>query len=60
MLFEFEETKYNMIFVTKHAVPIRMNLYVPLELSDPIKILQQYSSRSGKKIIFVIENPLTI
>lgn len=60
MLFEFEETKYNMIFVTKHAVPIRTNLYVPLELSDSIKIPQQYSSRSNKKIIFVIENPLTI
>lgn len=50
MLFEFEETKYNMIFVTKHAVPIRINLYVPLELSDPTKI-PQHSSRSNKKII---------
>lgn len=59
MLFEFEETKYNMIFVTKQAVPIRTNLYVPLELSDLIKI-PQHSSRSNKKITFVIENPLTI
>lgn len=60
MPLEFEETKYDTIFVTKHTVPIRINLYVPLGHSDPTKIPQQYSSRSNKKIIFVIENPLAI